>query len=109
MVRKRQDSATGPIIAEYLFDATSQKGLLSRSKAFTAQGSVEVCNVTYDARMGIYFDGDENTGVATREYGPFASTGAVRGLDAWVQSICAWHKRPSLRYDHLHRWNPGKL
>ena len=31
-------------------DATGQKGLLSRSKAYTAQGTVEVYNVTYDAR-----------------------------------------------------------
>ena len=50
MVKKRQDSATGPIIAEYLFDATGQKGLLSRSKAYTAQGAAEVYSVTYDAR-----------------------------------------------------------
>ena len=50
MVKKRHDSATGPIIAEYLFDATGQKGLLSRSKAYTAQGTVEVYSVTYAAR-----------------------------------------------------------
>ncbi len=50
LVRKRQDSAAGPVIAEYLFDATGQKGLLSRSKAYTAQGTVEIYNVTYDAR-----------------------------------------------------------
>ena len=30
--------------------ATGQKGLLSRSKAYTAQGTVEVYNVTYEAR-----------------------------------------------------------
>ena len=50
MVKKRQDSPIGPIIAEYLIDVTGQKGLLSHSKAYTAQGTVEVYNVTYDAR-----------------------------------------------------------
>jgi RHS repeat-associated protein len=50
LVKKRQDSAVGPTIAEYLFDATGQKGLLSRSKAYSAEGVVEIYNVTYDAR-----------------------------------------------------------
>ncbi len=38
------------LLAEYLFDATGQKGLLSRSKAYTAEGVVEIYNVIYDAR-----------------------------------------------------------
>ncbi|MCO5245534.1 MAG: hypothetical protein M9927_17235 [Anaerolineae bacterium] len=50
LVAKRQDSANGTLLAEYQFDATGQKGLLSRSKAYTAEGVVEINNVTYDVR-----------------------------------------------------------
>ncbi len=50
LVAKRQDSANGALLAEYLFDAASQKGLLSRSKAYSAEGVVEIYNVTYDVR-----------------------------------------------------------
>ena len=50
LVAKCLDSANGALLAEYLFDAAGQKGLLSRSKAYSAEGVVEIYNVTYDAR-----------------------------------------------------------
>jgi RHS repeat-associated protein len=50
LVAKRQDSANGPLIAEYLFDAAGQKGLLSRSKAYSAEGVVEIYNVNLRRR-----------------------------------------------------------
>ncbi len=42
--------------------------------------------------MGIYFDADGNVGIATREFGPMATTGGVAGLDARVQ----WTNAPSI-------------
>lgn len=42
--------SVGLLITEYLFGATGQKGVLSRSKAYTAQGTVEIYSVSYDAR-----------------------------------------------------------
>ncbi len=47
---RRRDSANGTLLAEYQFDATGQKGMLSYSKAYTAEGVVEISNVTYDVR-----------------------------------------------------------
>jgi len=48
--KKRQDSPTGPVIAEYLYDATGQKGLPTKSLAYASQGTIEVYNAAYDAR-----------------------------------------------------------
>jgi YD repeat-containing protein len=54
LIRKRRDTAsTGPLVAEYGYDATGQKGLLSFSKAYNSAGSaveVETQSMTYDAR-----------------------------------------------------------
>ncbi|MCB0189087.1 MAG: RHS repeat protein, partial [Caldilineaceae bacterium] len=51
LVSKRKDNATtGTLIADYVYDATGQKGLLSKSRAYDAAGTTEVQSVTYDAR-----------------------------------------------------------
>jgi YD repeat-containing protein len=54
LIRKRRDTAgTGPLVAEYGYDASGQKGLLSFSKAYNSAGSaieVETQAATYDAR-----------------------------------------------------------
>ncbi|MGB5051542.1 MAG: RHS repeat-associated core domain-containing protein [Caldilineaceae bacterium] len=50
LVEKRQSNATGPLIADYTFDDTGEKGLLSRSRAYSAAGTTEVQYVAYDAR-----------------------------------------------------------
>ncbi|WP_343423753.1 hypothetical protein [Candidatus Amarolinea dominans] len=48
LIRKRQDSAAGAILAEWLYDATGQLGLPSKSKAYSSQGTTEVYTVAYD-------------------------------------------------------------
>jgi RHS repeat-associated protein len=54
LVSKRRDTAgTGPLVAEYGYDAVGQKGLLAFSKAYDNAGStvaVETQAVTYDSR-----------------------------------------------------------
>ncbi len=50
LIRKRQDSPTGPLISEYLYDAPGQVGLLSVSKAYGGEGTTEVRYLSYDAR-----------------------------------------------------------
>jgi RHS repeat-associated protein len=54
LIRKRRDTAaTGPKVAEYLYDATGQKGLLDKSLAYDSAGAtvlVESDPVTYDNR-----------------------------------------------------------
>ncbi len=49
-VEKRQTSSTGTLIADYTFDDTGEKGLLSRSRGYSAAGTSEVQYVAYDAR-----------------------------------------------------------
>ncbi|MBI3958218.1 MAG: hypothetical protein HY328_05365, partial [Chloroflexi bacterium] len=46
---KRQTNATGALIADYTFDAAGQKGLLSKSRAYSGANTTEVQYVTYDA------------------------------------------------------------
>ena len=57
LIRKRRDTAsTGAKVAEYLYDAAGQKGLLNKSLAFDSAGTtvqVEVDPVTYDNRNRI--------------------------------------------------------
>jgi len=50
LTAKRKDSAAGPLLAEYFYDAAGYKGLLEKSKAYTAEGVVEVRALSYDAR-----------------------------------------------------------
>ncbi len=50
LTRKRQDSPTGTLIAEWLYDAATQKGLLAKTRAYSSQGMTEVFNAAYDAR-----------------------------------------------------------
>lgn len=50
LVEKRQTNASGTLLADYTFDDTGEKGLLSRSRAYSAAGTTEVQYVTYDAR-----------------------------------------------------------
>lgn len=48
---KRQDNpTTGALIADYTYDAVGQKGLLSFSRAYSAQGTTQITNVAYDTR-----------------------------------------------------------
>ncbi|HHB91138.1 MAG TPA: RHS repeat-associated core domain-containing protein, partial [Anaerolineae bacterium] len=47
---KRKDSASGPLVAEYFYDAAEYKGLQEKSKAYTDEGVVEVRALAYDAR-----------------------------------------------------------
>jgi YD repeat-containing protein len=49
LIRKRQDSPTGTILAEWQYDATGQLGLPSKSLAYSSQGTTEVFTVAYDA------------------------------------------------------------
>ncbi len=49
LIRKRQDSVSGPLLAEWQYDATGQVGLLSKSLAYSGAGTTEVYNVAYDA------------------------------------------------------------
>ncbi len=49
LTKKRQDSASGPLLAEWQYDATGQVGLLSKSLAYSGAGTTEVYNVAYDA------------------------------------------------------------
>ncbi len=48
LVRKRQDSSTGPVLAEWQYDAAGQLGLPSKSLAYSSQGTTEVWAVAYD-------------------------------------------------------------
>jgi hypothetical protein len=51
LVSKRQDDPTsGALIADFLYDAVGQKGLLSKSRSYTVEGVVEVQNLAYDMR-----------------------------------------------------------
>ena len=50
LTAKRKDSASGPLVAEYVYDAAGYKGLLEKSKAYTDEGVVEVRALAYDAR-----------------------------------------------------------
>jgi len=48
LIRKRQDSAAGAILAEWLYDATGQLGLPSKSLVYSSQGTTEAYTVGYD-------------------------------------------------------------
>ena len=48
LTKKRQDSAAGTLLAEWLYDAAGQLGLPSKSKAYSSQGTTEVFTVAYD-------------------------------------------------------------
>ena len=48
LIRKRQDSAAGAILAEWLYDATGQLGLPSKSLAYSSQGTTEAYTIGYD-------------------------------------------------------------
>jgi RHS repeat-associated protein len=48
LIAKR--TVTGTLLSESIYDAAGQKGLLSSSKAYNGEGTIEVRNVTYDAR-----------------------------------------------------------
>jgi RHS repeat-associated protein len=49
LIRKRRDTANGPVQAEWTYD-TLKKGMLSSSVAYTALGNVQVSTLGYDAR-----------------------------------------------------------
>ena len=64
LTAKRKDTAGGTLIADYLYDATGQKGLLNKSRSYQSNGTtvdVEIQNVTYDARNRLL---QQNTVVA---------------------------------------------
>lgn len=50
LVRKRQDTVAGPVLAEWLYDAPGQLSLLAKTVAYTSEGAVEVRNLAYDLR-----------------------------------------------------------
>ncbi len=50
LTEKRKDSPTGALLAEYGYDGSGQKGLLSNSKAYGSAGTVQVYYTSYDAR-----------------------------------------------------------
>ena len=50
---KRRDSDNGPLLAEYFYDAPGSLGLPEKSKAYTAQGVVEVRTPAHDARGSV--------------------------------------------------------
>ena len=45
LTKKRQDSAAGALLAEWLYDATGQLGLPSKSLAYSSQGTTEAYTV----------------------------------------------------------------
>ena len=48
LTKKRQDSTSGTLLAEWLYDAAGQLGLPSKSKAYSSQGTTEAYTVAYD-------------------------------------------------------------
>jgi RHS repeat-associated protein len=94
LVRKRQDSPGGPVLAEWVYDAAGQLGLLSKSLAYSSQGTTEVWSVTYDALNR----------PAQQQWS--APGGGVFRFDA---TYTALGQRATLRYPGGNAGQPGEL
>lgn len=53
LIKKRANSPTGTLLAEWLYDPAGFKGMLSTTKAYTAAGTVEVQYSDYDDRYRV--------------------------------------------------------
>ena len=87
LIRKRQDSAAGTFVAEWLYDATGQLGLPSKSLAYSSQGTTEAYTVAYDAL---------NRPLQQQSTVPGAGGGAFR-LDTTITGCSAWPAGASAR------------